>query len=156
MATGFGALILGGLALGSGWPQGMAPDHSLLRLGWRLAGQVKERCRDLTPEELARRPVHMRMPRECVGQVLTYDLRAVVDGRVVAEKTVSSPGLRADRPLSVEEDVRVAPGDHEVSVTFTPHDKGTAGKVLSLERRIRFERGRVVLITSENDDLIER
>jgi ferredoxin len=153
VATGFSALLLGGLALGSEWPQGAGPDHALLRLGWRLAGQVKERCRDLTPEEQARRPVHMRKARECVSEVLSYDLRAAVDGRVVAEKTVRSPGLRADRPLSVEEDLRIAPGEHDVSVMFTPHEAGTAGKVLSLERRIRFERGRVVLITSENDTL---
>lgn len=156
MTTGFSALLLGAVALGSGWPQGVDPDQALLRLGWRLAGQVKERCRDVTAEELARRPVHMRKPRDCVSQVLTYDLRVVVDGRVVAEKTVRSPGLRADRPLSVQEDLRMAPGDHDVSVTFTPHDEGAAGKVLSLQRRICFERGRVVLVTSENDDLMAR
>lgn len=156
ITAGFSALLLGGLALGSGWSQGTDPDHALLRLGWRLVGQVKEQCRDLTPEELARRPVHMRQPRECVSEVLSYDLRAVVDGRVVAEKLVRSPGLRADRPLSVEEDLRIAPGDHEVSVTFTPHTVGATGKTLSLERRIRFDRGRVVLITSENDILTVR
>jgi ferredoxin len=156
MAAGFSALLLGGLALGSGWSQGTDPDHALLRLGWRLVGQVKEQCRDLTPEELARRPVHMRRPRECVSEVLSYDLRAVVDGRVVAEKLVRSPGLRADRPLSVEEDLRIAPGDHEVSVTFTPHTVGATGKTLSLERRIRFDRGRVVLITSDDDALTIR
>jgi hypothetical protein len=156
LAAAFSALLLAGLALGSGLPQGADPDHALLRLGWRLAGQVRERCRELTPEELARRPVHMRKPRECASQVLAYDLRATFDGRVVADKTVKSPGLRADRPLSVEEDLEVAPGEHAVSVTFAPHDAGTGGRVLSLERRIRFERGRVVLITSDNDVLIAR
>jgi ferredoxin len=154
IAAGFSVLLLGGLALGSGWPQGAESDHALLRLGWRLAGQVKEQCHDLTAEELARRPVHMRKPRECVSEVLSYDLRAIVDGRVVAEKLVRSPGLRADRPLSVEEDLRITPGDHEVSVTFTPHPAAALGKVLSLERKIRFDRGRVVLITSEDDTLI--
>jgi len=156
IAAGFSALLLGGLALGSGWPQGAEPDHALLRLGWRLAGQVKEQCRDLTPDELARRPAHMRKPRECVSEVLSYDLRAAVDGRVVAEKLVRSPGLRADRPLNVEEDLRIAPGDHEVSVTFTPHAGAAAGKALSLERKLRFDRGRVVLITTENDTLIAK
>ena len=153
LAGAASALLLAGLALGSGWPQGADADHALLRLGWRLVGQVKERCRDLSPEELSRRPIHMRVPRECANEVLAYDLKTVVDGRVVVQKTVKSPGLRADRPLSVEEDVRIAPGEHEVSVTFAPHDGGSAGKVLSLERRIHFDRGRVVLITSENDML---
>jgi ferredoxin len=156
MAVGFSALLLGGLALGSGWPQGADPDHALLRLGWRLVGQVKEQCRDLTPEELARRPVHMRKPRECVSEVLSYDLRAVVDGKIVTEKIVRSPGLRADRPLSVEEDLKIAPGAHDVSVTFMPHDTGTAGKALSFDRRMHFSRRRVVLITYEGDALIAR
>ena len=156
LAVAFSALLLAGVALGSGLPQGAVPAHALLRLGWRLAGQVRERCRDLGPEELARRPVHMRKPRECTTEVLTYDLKAVVDGRVVAEKIVRSPGLRADRPLSVEEDLEIAPGEHQVSVTFGPHDADTGGKVLSLERKIGFERGRVVLITTENDTLITR
>jgi hypothetical protein len=83
-------------------------------------------------------------------------LRAVVDGHIVAEKTVRSPGLRADRPLSIQEDLRIAPGDHDVSVTFTPHDAETTGKALSLERKIHFTRRRVVLITYENDELIAR
>jgi ferredoxin len=155
-AAGWSALLLGGLALGSAWPQGADPDHALLRLGWRLAGQVSERCRDLSPEELSRRPVHMRRPRECQTEVLTYDLHAVVDGKVVAARTVRSPGLRADRPLTVEEDLRIAPGEHDVSVRFAPHAAGTTGKVLSFERRLRFERGRVVLITYDDDALVAR
>jgi ferredoxin/coenzyme F420-reducing hydrogenase delta subunit len=156
MAAGFSAILLGLVALGSRWPQGATADHALLRLGWRLAGQVKERCRDLTPEEMAKRPVHMRTPRECVSEVLTYDLKAVVDGEVVTEKRVKSPGLRADRPLSVEEDLEVLPGEHAVTVTFTPADAGSGGKVLSFERKLRFDRKRVVLITYENDALIAR
>jgi ferredoxin len=109
MAVAFSAALLVLIAVGSRWPQGADPDHALLRLGWRLAGQVKERCRDLTREELAKLPLHMRRPRECTSEVLAYDLQAVVDGRVVSEKRLTSPGLRADRPLSVEEDPRSLP-----------------------------------------------
>ncbi len=156
VAVAFSALLLGLVALGSGWPQGVDPEHGLLRLGWRLTGQVSETCRDLTAEELARRPVHMRTPRECTSHVLTYDLTAVVDGRVVAQKKVRSPGLRADRPLSVEEDVPIAPGEHHVKVTFVPEDAGSAGKTLSIERRLRFDRKRVVLVTYDNEALIVR
>jgi ferredoxin len=155
-AAAFSALLLGLVALGSGWPQGVDADHALLRLGWRLAGQVKERCRDLTPEELAKRPVHMRAPRECVSEVLTYDLKAVVDGSVVTAKRVAPPGLRGDRPLSVEEDLEIAPGEHDVRVTFTPEDPASGGKTLTFEGRVRFDRQRVVLITYDNDALIAR
>ncbi|MBI2207632.1 MAG: cytochrome b N-terminal domain-containing protein [Candidatus Rokubacteria bacterium] len=155
-AAAFSAVLLVLVAVGSGAPQGAAADHALLRLGWRLAGQVKERCRDLGADELAKRPVHMRTPRECASEVLSYDLRAEVDGRVVAEKRVNSPGLRADRPLNVEEDVVVAPGEHAVKVTFTPAAADSGARVLAFDGTLRFERGRVVLITSANDRLIVR
>jgi len=117
---------------------------------------VKQQCRERTPEELAKLPVHMRQPQECVSEVLAYDLQATVDGTVVRRKTVTSPGLRADRPLSVEEDLELVPGAHTVSVTFVPHDAASAGKVLAFERTMRFEPGRVILITYDNARLVAR
>ncbi|MBI1735440.1 MAG: 4Fe-4S binding protein [Candidatus Rokubacteria bacterium] len=156
LAATVSAVLLALLALGSRAPQGADADHALLRLGWRLAGQVKERCRDLTPAELAKQPAHMRTPRECTSEVLTYDLRAEIDGRVVVDKRVKSPGLRADRPLSVEEEVVVAPGEHAVKITFTPEAPGSGGRVLAFDGTLRLDRQRVVLITSENDRLVVR
>jgi ferredoxin len=150
------ALLLGLVALGSRWPQGAAPDHAVLRLGWRLAGQVRERCRDLTAEEQAARPVHMRRPRECVSEVLAYDLTAAVDGQIIARKRVRSPGLRGDRPLGVEEEFDIRPGEHTVSVTFSPEIPASGGKVLAFDGTVRFERGRVVLMTHDGDRLVAR
>jgi ferredoxin len=149
----FTAVLLALVALGSRSPQGADAEHAVLRLGWRLAGQVKETCRDLTAEELARRPVHMRTPRECSAEALAYTLTAAVDGRVVAAKTVRAPGLRADRPLTVEEELPVAPGEHDVTVAFAPEGGGQAGRSLHLERRVRFERGRVALVAIEDGAL---
>jgi ferredoxin/coenzyme F420-reducing hydrogenase delta subunit len=156
LAAVLSGILLAMVAVGSRWPQGTDSDHAILRLGWRLAGQVLERCRDLTAEELAARPVHMRRARECVSKVLTYDLVAAVDGRLLTRKRVKSPGLRADRPLSVEEDLAVAPGEHTVTITFTPEELGAGGKPLSFEGRVRFAPSRVVLITYENGRLITR
>ena len=156
IAAGLSTLLLVLAATGSRWPQGADADHALLRLGWRLAGQVRARCRDLTPEELAARAVHMRQPRECVSEVLPYDLTASIDGRVVRQTRVKSPGLRADRPLSVEEDLKVTPGEHAVVVSFTPVDAESGGMRLVFADSIRFTRGRVVLVTRQDDRLIAR
>ena len=156
LAVGFSTLALAGLAVGSRWPQGADADHAILRLGWRLAGQVRETCRDRSAEELAKLPVHMRTPQECTTEGLTYALRATVDGRVVVAQTVRAPGLRADRPLSVEEDVPLAPGDHVVQVMFAPEDGASVGRRLTLERRLRFDAKRVRLVTYDNDALVVR
>ena len=155
-AVALSAVLLALVALGSRWPQGATADHAVLRLGWRLAGQVRERCRDLTAEELAARPVHMRRSRECVSEVLTYELTAAVDGQIVARKRVRSPGLRGDRPLSIEEEFDVRPGEHVVTVTFSPEAPASDAKVLAFDGAVRFERGRVVLITHDGDRLRAR
>ena len=150
------AALLALLALGSRAPQGVQAGHASLRLGWRLAGQVSERCRDLTPEELGRRPAHMRQSRECVREVLAYTLQAAVDGRVVREAIVRSAGLRADRPLSVEEDLVITPGEHTIRVTFRPTERASEGKALHFEERLAFRPGRVVLVTYDGRDLVAR
>jgi ferredoxin len=155
-AVAVSAALLSLVALGSRWPQGAVPDHAVLRLGWRLAGQVRERCRDLTADEQAARPVHMRRSRECVTEVLTYDLTAAVDGQVIARKRVRPPGLRGDRPLSVEEEFDIRPGEHTVTVTFSPERSESGGKVLAFDGPLRFERGRVVLISHDGDRLLAR
>ena len=147
------ACLLALVSVGSRWPQGTDPEHALLRLGWRLAGQVRERCRDLTAEEQAARPVHMRRARECTSEVLAYDLTAAVDGRVLTRRRVNPPGLRADRPLSVEEDLKVAPGERTVTIHFVPAEPGDVGKPLTFEARVLFLPARVVLITYENGRL---
>jgi len=156
VAAALSACLLALVGAASRWPQGADADHAVLRLGWRLAGQVRERCRDLTAEEQAARPVHMRRARECVSEVLAYDLIASVDGREVARHRVKSAGLRGDRPLSVEEDLKVAPGEHAVAVTFTPAESGDAGRPLTFDGRVRFSPARIVLITYENGRLTAR
>ena len=152
-AAAVSALLLAMVALGSGAPQGVDAGHARLRLGWRLAGQTRERCRDLTAVEQAARPVHMRQSRECAREALSYELTAAVDGRVVARKVVTPPGLRADRPLSVEEEIDVAPGEHALRVTFVPVDATSGGATLALERRVSFAPARVVLVTYDGAGL---
>jgi ferredoxin len=155
-AVAFSAGLLAVVAGGSRWPQGADADHAVLRLGWRMVGQARERCRDLTPDELASRPVHMRQTRECVREALTYDLTAAVDGVIVARKRVHAPGLRGDRPLSVEEELPVRPGRRAVTVTFGPEDGDSGGKTITFDGALQFERGRVVLITHDGNRLLAR
>jgi ferredoxin len=156
LATAATAGILSALALGSRWPQGANAEHGVLRLGWRLAGQARQICRDRTADELAKLAVHMRTPRECTSEVPSYELTATVDGAVVIAKTITSPGLRADRPLSVEEDVPIVPGEHLVTVSFTPRDGDSVARGLTLVRRLRFEPARVRLVTYDGRGLIVR
>jgi hypothetical protein len=98
----------------------------------------------------------MRRARECVYEVLAYDLTATVDGRVVAQQRLRAPGLRGDRPLTVEEDLKITPGEHTIRISFAPAELTDGRKPLTFEGRVRFAPGRVVLVTYESGRLIAR
>jgi hypothetical protein len=51
--------------------------------------------------------------------------------------------------LSVEEEFAVAPGEHAVTVRFAPDAPAGSVPALMFDGVVRFERGRVVLITHE-------
>jgi hypothetical protein len=96
----------------------------------------------------------MRTPRECTAEPLIYRLRVEVDGRLVTERTVKASGLRGDRPLSVEEDLAVAPGERAVDVSFVP--LGSEGRARRFQGRVEFTAGRIRLVTSHDDGLVVR
>jgi hypothetical protein len=96
------------------------PVTSVVRLSWRTQGVQIRECRQLTEEELARIPEHMRRTEECVGRVTDYELVVAVDGALALVDTVSPSGARRDRPVYVFRDLSVSPGPHTVEVTFVP------------------------------------
>lgn len=142
------------IALGSSYPQGAEYQDSMLRLGWRLTGQVHEECRTLNAEEVAKLPVHMRKPLQCSTKVLAYMLKAEVDGKIVIEKVVSPAGLRADRPLLVQEEFAIAPGEHEVEVSFLPVEQNFKAKEFRFKSRVDFQKKKVHLVTYQGENLV--
>jgi hypothetical protein len=122
---------------------------AVIRLSWRTATAFVEECRTLTPEELARLPVHMRREQVCEGRLLPYTLHVEYDGVPVLERRVLGAGARQDRPLSVFEELRVPPGDHHVRVRWLPDASATAAAppALELEATLRLAARDVALIT---------
>jgi ferredoxin/coenzyme F420-reducing hydrogenase delta subunit len=108
------------LAIGNRTPVGHAGTEGILRLAWRLPGEKLLSCRDLTAAELAAKPLHMRQPRECKEQPLSYRLVLTINGTTHVEKTVVPSGARGDRPLYVQEDIDLPAGVYGIAVTFEP------------------------------------
>lgn len=108
------------LTVGNRTPVGQAGSDGLLRLAWRFVGEKIETCRDLTAEELAAKPLHMRQPRECSVQPLSYHLRLTIDGETRLDQTIAPSGARGDRPLFVQEDLWLPAGTYQIDVGFTP------------------------------------
>jgi hypothetical protein len=102
-------------------------EHSAqLRLSLSARPERVERCRELSDEELARLPAHMRLRTQCEGYSARYRLAITVDGRQLAAVTLRGGGLRRDRPLHVFQEHDVAPGRQRVTVEIVRVEQSTA------------------------------
>lgn len=114
------AAVLALVRLGSFIPYTAERDvGAIVRLAWRARGQHVRECRELSPQELERLPVHMREKEVCEGRLLPYRLVVAVDGAQLVDRLVHGAGAREDRPLYVYEDLVVQPGTHRVVISFT-------------------------------------
>jgi hypothetical protein len=121
-------------------------DQSILRMSWRLRGEKLETCRQRTEAELAKLPVHMRTPRECVSELLSYRLIIRIDGNAADTVRFAPAGAKADRPIFVLHDVMLQPGAHDVEVTFTA-ENSRKHSVLRYSSSIELRRGQIALLT---------
>lgn len=143
-------------------------DDSLIRLSWRTPGELVSECRQLTAEEQAQLPAHMRREEVCEGRIVPYRLRVNLDGREVVSELVRAAGAREDRPLYVYRELFVTPGEHRIEVHWEQERTGSGpggamgaerangnqavGGPLTLEARLDLQSREVALITYDLDD----
>ncbi|HWO88621.1 MAG TPA: hypothetical protein VNL98_05680, partial [Gemmatimonadales bacterium] len=114
-------------------------EDPVLRLAWRYRSEEVEACRDLTAEEQARLPAHMRRTRECTRGLASYRLKVTVDGIAAADDSVFARGAQSDRPLAVFRELSLKPGSRHIAVVFGAYGAAQArfrlDTVLTLEPR---------------------
>jgi hypothetical protein len=115
-----------------------ARDQSAqLRLSLSARPERVERCRDLSDDELAKLPAHMRLRTQCEGYSARYLLTIAVNERRLTTDTLRGGGLRHDRPLHVFQEHDVTPGPQRVLVEVTRVEEGTASTATDTAREGR-------------------
>ena len=147
------AFVLGGLT----WLVSDLPYHPPAIEGARLVvsfkhlGEVGEASRQLSPEELAELPVHMRpADGKAAGDRRRADvrLRVVVDGEVALEERYPPGGLWGDKASVALEALHLAPGRHQIEVAVG--DTVDAEDWSHVERwEVELERGRQYVVLFE-------
>jgi len=140
-------------------PVGAPPEGAALRLALRTAAARVEVCRDRSAQELAALPAHMRQVRVCEETAVDYRLRVAIDGAVRLDRRVTHRGVRRTRPLVVDVDLPVAPGERLLEVEFLPVDP-PAEAVASLPAatfaaRVDFAPGRIQLLALAADGRLQ-
>lgn len=157
-------LLVGAIVSLARIPVGATRDDGRLRLSLRTVGASVELCRERTPAELERLPQHMRRPEVCEQRIMPYRLAVTVDGHARLSRRIEPAGVRGDRPLTVDEAFALAPGAHELVVTFAPAalpDAATAETPLAearrraprhrLEKRVQVDPGRILLVRLDSE-----
>ena len=141
-------LALGVVAL-SWVPYGRAPEHGVLRLSWKTTG---EKIRTATKQPGEEVPAHMRAAENFEEKMRDYQLTVEVDGRPWLDKLMRPPGLHHDRPISVFEEMSLAPGEHQVLLRFWPvPDEGALWKP-EIQRTVSIEAGVIEVLTVEEPE----
>ena len=161
-AAGTVLVIAGMWAVASGSTAPVAvhrSDHAIVRLAWSARPERVEKCREQTPEELAKLPQHMRQRVVCEGTSARDRLTVRYRDAVVAERIVRGGGLRHDRRLYVFQDIPVDAGAAEIEVHFDRidgddtkapdprHDGETVPAHLEFEQDLQVRPREVILIT---------
>lgn len=144
------------LAIGAGSRVSHVPPGAgaaTVRLSWRFTGERVQECRQLTEDELASQPIHMRRTEVCEGRVLPYALRLELDGRLTVQEIVEPSGARGDRPLYVHRELPLEPGTYRLDVAFERTGPARPDSVsrLELSTTVTLGAGDVVLVTYDPD-----
>jgi coenzyme F420-reducing hydrogenase delta subunit len=93
-------------------------DGSEFVISLKHPGATSESCRDLTEEELAATPIHMRKARVCERLRSPVRLRVAIDGITALQTSVAPSGIWGDGNSVTVERIPVEPGDHLVSLAI--------------------------------------
>jgi hypothetical protein len=118
-----GILVAVLIVVASHVPMGVhtAPT-AVLRLAWTARPERVEICRQVSEEELARIPQHMRQAVVCEGQAATYLLEVRREDSLVLSALVRGGGLRQDRHLYVFREISLPSGMSMIDVRLSRVD----------------------------------
>lgn len=105
----------------------LQPDETLIKVSFRHAGQLVGKCRELTPEEIAKLPPYKRKgagkgdcPRGRSDVVVELEL----DGKLLYHETLVPTGLAHSSNANIYERIPVKAGTHVLKARLKDHPEG--------------------------------
>ncbi len=146
-----GAALVAGVAALSQRPWRVFPeDAAELRVSWRLPAVATRTCRPPTEDEVRGVAPHMRPSEVCVGEIVPFGLRIVVDGDTLLAGPLSGRGAGRGRTMSVFESFPLPPGERLIEIAFgpdPPRPELPEAPRLALSETVRIGAREVALVT---------
>jgi len=121
----FYALFFGVIGYFSTWPSYtyLQPDETLIKLSFAHAGQLKEACRERTPEEIAELPMYQRKvtticpSRERADVVVELEM----DGKQLHHVVMPPNGFARSGTSNIYRRISVKAGTHTLKARLKDH-----------------------------------
>jgi len=145
----FYALFMGVIGYFSTLPEYMhlPPDETLIKVSFRHAGQLVGKCRELTPEEIAKLPAYKRKgaakgdcPRERSNVVVELEM----DGKQLYHEILRPTGLAHSSTSNIYRRIPVKAGTHTLKARLRDHPGDDFNYVS--EETITLAPGRIMVI----------
>ena len=94
----------------------VTPNRAVIKLSFSHAGERREPCRTLSPEELAALAANMRSGVDCPRERVPVVVELDIDGEPVFHATLPPSGLAGDGPSSVYKRFDIPAGPHRIWV----------------------------------------
>ncbi len=114
------------------------PDQAALRINIVHSAERREKCRRLTPKEIAELPPNMRKVQSCPRERLPVWIEVVVDGETLVQAALPPAGLSGDGPAKLDSRIILAPGRHSLVLRMRDTGRGE-GYDYELEQDIVLE-----------------
>ncbi len=91
-------------------------DEAMVTLAFSHAGELREPCRTMSAEELAKLPANMRKPQECPRERSPVAVEMSLNGETLYQKTFPPPGLFKDGGVNIYYSGKISAGTHTVEI----------------------------------------
>lgn len=119
-------------------------DQALLRLSISHAAELRQACRERSPEELAKLPPNMRAAQDCPRERSPILVELEIDGRLAYRSEAQPAGARRDGLATLYLRLPIAAGTHRILVRMRDRPQGEFNHVR--EETLRLAGGDSVLI----------
>ena len=128
----------------------LTPEQAVITVAFAHAGERREACRELSPEELAKLPPNMRAPMDCPRERSPVSVELLVDGETVIEQVSVAPGLYDDLGVDVYRSAKVTAGEHRLVIRMNDNVR-VEGPTHVHEETVRLEPAQLLVVNFNSD-----
>lgn len=128
----------------------LAGDEAVVTMAFSHAGDLREPCRKISAEEMAKLPPNMRKPQECPRERSPITIEMFVDGQMLYNDSLPPPGLFEDGGVDIYFSGKIPAGQHHFEIKMDDSVR-EAGFNHRLEQDISIRPAQILLFDFDSD-----